>query len=191
MSHDACTLRERLRQGPLDFPAVVRIIDDVLEEIARVHARGLVDRALTPERVVVYRAGGLARARLSEAPPRARRPVEGVPDLADFDVGHGAFACMAPEQVRGNVNVDRRADVYAIGVIAFAALTRRFPFEETNALVLIARKLEGTPPTLESVTGRPYSPLLELFVATAMAADRDRRYQRVEVARAAWREATI
>jgi serine/threonine-protein kinase len=97
---------------------------------------------------------------------------------------------MAPEQVRGNMDVDGRADVYAVGVIAFAALTGRFPFERTNALVLIARKLERAPPTLESVSGRPFSALLELFVSTAMAADRDRRYPRVEVARAAWREAT-
>jgi serine/threonine-protein kinase len=98
---------------------------------------------------------------------------------------------MAPEQIRGNRDVDRRADIYAVGVLAFAALTRRFPFEETNALVLIARKLEGAPPTLESVGGRPFSPLLELFVATAMAVDRNRRYPRVAVARAAWREATL
>jgi serine/threonine-protein kinase len=172
---DECTLEERLQQGTLDFDDAVGIIDDVIEEIADVHADRRVDRALTPERVVLYRAGGRVHARLS--PPRVGE-------------SRDAFQCMAPEQVRGSRFVDRRADVYALGVVAFVALTRRFPFEETNACVLIAKKLEHSLRTLESVSGRPFPPLVELFVATATATDRDRRYPRIEVARAAWREAT-
>jgi serine/threonine-protein kinase len=183
------TLHQRLRQGLLDLRDAAAIIDDVLGEVAKVHAGGLVDRSLTPERVVLYRGADRLRARLEE-PARRRDRKAAEPDLSAMDAALAAFPCMAPEQVRGNTDVDRRADIYAVGVIAFAALTGRFPFERMNALVLIARKLEGAPPTLESARGRPFAPLLELFVTTAMAGDRDRRYPRIEVARAAWREAT-
>ena len=100
-----------------------------------------------------------------------------------------AFAFLAPEQVRGSTDIDARVDVYAVGVLAFLALTGKLPFAYAEALPGMVKKLEVDPPTLESVGGKPFAPLLELFVATAMATDRERRYPRIGVARAAWRVA--
>lgn len=188
MDHHELTLAERLDEGPLDVRDVVGIVDDVLDAIALVHATGLVYRTLAPELVVLAHHQDRLRARLAERPPRAM--VKGAAEPS-FGTTLGAFQCMAPEQVRGSSTVDGRADVYAVGAIAFTALTGRFPFEGVNALTLIAMKMEGLLPTLESVGGRSFAPLLELFVATAMAADRARRYPRIEVARSAWREATL
>jgi len=185
------TLEERIRQGPLDLGELVEIMDDVFDEVAGVHALGRVDAALTPRRLVIDWQDGRTHAHLSPPPPAPTfLGVEpGAPDLPAFETVEGDFSCLAPEQLPGTMDIDRRADIHALGAMAFRALTGRRPFESSSAMDLIWRKLRTAPPTLESVSGRRFSALMELFVATAMAADRDRRYPRVEVARAAWREA--
>jgi eukaryotic-like serine/threonine-protein kinase len=183
------TLRARVQTGPpLTIEQVSTIIDDLFTAVAKIHAQHQIDRALTPDRIVLDPMGRLSD--LTEPPPPPARSEESDPDLAEFDTVVGSFSFMAPEQVRGLRDVDLRADIYAIGAIAFYALTRHLPFEGTSSLVLIAKKLERPPPTLESVTNKAFTPLLELFIATAMSPDRERRYPRIEVARMAWREAT-
>jgi serine/threonine protein kinase len=75
------------------------------------------------------------------------------PSLTAFDATLGSFAYMGPEQVRGSARVDERADLYALGAVAFRALTGRLPFEGSNALTLIALKLDRDPPSLAQTTG--------------------------------------
>ena len=64
------------------------------------------------------------------------------PTLTAFDATLGSFAYMAPEQVRGAARADERADIYAVGAVAFRALSGRLPFEGTTAALLVAMKLE-------------------------------------------------
>lgn len=173
MSEMGETLTARLEAGPLSLREVELIVDDVLLDLERLHQRGLVDRGLSGDRVVIQRGADGPHARVRESAAQQT----------------ASFAFMAPEQVRGSVDVDARADVYAVGVLAFVALTSKLPFAHAEALSEMVKKLEVDPPTLESIGGKPFSPLLELFVATAMAVDRERRYPRIGVARAAWRVA--
>lgn len=180
MSDRGETLTARLASGPLSLREAELIVDDVLLDLERLHERGLVDRAVTAERVVIQRGAEGPHARLREA---AAEP------HAKEELVRTRFAFLAPEQVRARGDIDARADVYAVGVLAFLALTSKLPFTQADALSGMVKKLEVDPPTLESVSGKPFSPLLELFVATAMATDRERRYPRIGVARAAWRVA--
>ena len=85
------------------------------------------------------------------------------PSLTAFDATLGSFAYMAPEQVRGSARVDERADLYALGAVAFRALTGRLPFEGSNALTLIALKLDRDPPTLAQTTGDTWPAAIEKF----------------------------
>ena len=94
---------------------------------------------------------------------------------------------MAPEQVRGSARVDERADLYALGAVAFRALTGRLPFEGTNALTLIALKLDRDPPSLASTTGDEWPASIERFLAKIMARDREKRFSSAMEAVEAWR----
>src|SRR5205085_7378979 len=95
------------------------------------------------------------------------------PSLTAFDATLGSFAYMAPEQVRGSARVDERADLYALGAVAFRALTGRLPFEGTNALTLIALKLDREPPSLAATTGDEWPQSIERFLERMMARDRE------------------
>jgi serine/threonine-protein kinase len=94
---------------------------------------------------------------------------------------------MAPEQVRGSARVDARADLYALGAVAFRALSGRLPFEGQNALTLIALKLDREPPALSSITGDAWPATIEKFLAKMMARDREKRFASAEEALATWR----
>jgi hypothetical protein len=166
------SLTAMIARGPISTGALGTILEDVFAAL-----EGGVDRALTSERVLVDEA---MHARLGPVPPRSAL----VPGVWDENIIH-RFAFMAPEQVRGKSGVDVRADIYAIGAIAFHALMGTLPFVGTNALAMIALKLERPPPPL----GDAFSPLLQSFVRIAMAIEPKDRYPRLNVARLALRAA--
>jgi serine/threonine-protein kinase len=95
---------------------------------------------------------------------------------------------MAPEQVRGSARVDQRADLYALGAVAFRALTGRLPFEGSNALTLIALKLDRDPPSLAQTTGDTWPAAIEKFLSKIMSRDRERRFGSAVEAVEAWRK---
>ena len=109
------------------------------------------------------------------------------PSLTAFDATLGSFAYMAPEQVRGSARVDERADLYALGAVAFRALTGRLPFEGSNALTLIALKLDREPPSLAATTGDEWPTSIERFLERMMARDRERRFASASEALEVWR----
>ncbi|WP_257454258.1 protein kinase domain-containing protein [Archangium lipolyticum] len=86
----------------------------------------------------------------------------------------GKYVYMAPEQARGE-EVDRRADVFSLGVCLYEALTHVRPFARDNDLAVLNALLSGDfqPP---SALRSDLSPALEAVVLKAMAFDRARRY---------------
>ena len=95
---------------------------------------------------------------------------------------------MAPEQVRGSARVDERADLYALGAVAFRALTGRLPFEGSNALTLIALKLDRDPPTLAQTTGDTWPAAIEKFLSKIMSREREKRFGSAVDGLESWRK---
>ncbi len=94
---------------------------------------------------------------------------------------------MAPEQVRASARVDARADLYALGAVAFRLLTGRLPFEGSTAVNLIALKLDHEPPSLADITGDTWPTALEKTLSRLMARQRERRFASAREALEAWR----
>ena len=186
------SLSDRLkREQYLPLSEVGGIIDDVLQGLVAAHAAGVVHRDLKPGNIFVERTGDPKR------PERAKVLDFGIskiathkkeePTLTAFDATLGSFAYMAPEQIRGAARADERADIYAIGAVAFRALAGRLPFEGSSAAVLVSLKLDRNAPSLAEATGEKWPAGVERFLEKALARHREKRFETAAEALEAWR----
>jgi len=122
------TLRDILNRGPLDTLSAWRYLREIGDGLQHAHDAGIVHRDLKPTNVLIHSDGramladfGLARG--------AGQPTH----LTTVGLAIGTPGYMAPEQVMGH-DVDRRADIYAMGVLTFEMLTGRLPFIGANRM---------------------------------------------------------
>ena len=151
------SLRAQLTSGRMDTRVTLRVLADVARALAYAHDEGVVHRDIKPENVLI--AHGVAVVTdfgIAKAIDAARvdRTGSGITQLG---TALGTPAYMAPEQAAGETNVDRRADLYAWGVLAYECLTRTHPFADSKTTrALITAHLVAEPTHIAeraSVTG--------------------------------------
>lgn len=186
------SLADRLkREQYLPLSEVGPLIEDVLQGLAAAHSASVIHRDLKPGNIFIEDTGD------PNKPERAKILDFGIsklaakekeePTLTAFDATLGSFAYMAPEQIRGAARADERADIYAIGAVAFRSLTGRLPFEGTSAAVLVSLKLDRNAPSLEEVTGEKWPSGVERFLERALDRNRESRFSGAMEALTAWR----
>ena len=172
------SLRQRLERGPLAIRETVAILEDVARALAYAHERGIVHRDLKPDNILISTGGaatltdfGVAKA-LGAA--RAAGPAGTSAALTQDGTALGTPAYMAPEQAAGEPEIDRRADIYALGITAYEMLEGHAPFRNRPPGALIAAQIAETPPPLS----RPDVPApLARLVADCLAKDPAQRPQ--------------
>jgi serine/threonine protein kinase len=137
------------RQRRLSTVQAVQTILPVASALVAAHAKGIVHRDLKPENIViVHDESGSSRPKVvdfgiakltSETLDEQRKQVETVVGSPDY---------MSPEQARGEVDVDQRADVWAFAVVLYEMLAGRRPFEGPNYHALLTSIVEDEPPPL-------------------------------------------
>jgi len=186
------SLAERLkREQYLPLSEVGPIIDDVLQGLAAAHAANVIHRDLKPGNIFLEYMGlpdRRERAKILDfGISKLTRREKEEPTLTAFDATLGSFAYMAPEQVRGAARADERADIYAVGAVAFRALSGRLPFEGSTAAVLVSLKLDRSAPSLHEATGEKWPSGIERFLERALDRRREQRFATAEEALSAWR----
>ena len=168
---DGAPLSQIVREGgPLSPRAAVAILLDVAAALGYAHEFGIVHRDVKAENILVDRATGRALvtdfgiARLAEAAP-----------LTATGTVLGTVYYMSPEQVAGDA-VDPRSDIYSLGVVAFFALSGRFPFEHATASAVLVAHVTKAAPSLAAVATTVPFPLASA-VDRALAKDPAARYQ--------------
>ena len=175
------TLRARLeRDGQLTIAAATRLTRDVADALAHAHARGVVHRDIKPENVLcsgphaLVTDFGIAKALSDDA--RITGEHDAIGTLTQVGTSIGTPAYMAPEQVAGDPNIDHRADLYALGVVAYEALTGAPPFSGDSPQQVLAAHLSKTPEPL--ATKRPdVPPALATAVMRCLEKEPDARWQ--------------
>ncbi len=167
---DGDTMAARIkREGPLDVAEARELLGEVASGVAAAHAAGVVHRDLKPANVLISRAGrsvkvidfGLARASYM-AGMTATGMILGTPEY------------MAPEQIKGG-RTDARTDVYALGAMAYFALTGRAPFAGETAIAIGFAQVHEPPPRVRE--HRPEVPAaLEAAILRALEKDPTRRF---------------
>jgi serine/threonine protein kinase len=135
------TLRDILNRGPLDPLTAWRYLREIGDGLQHAHDAGIVHRDLKPTNVLIHQDGramladfGLARG--------AGQPTH----LTTIGLAIGTPGYMAPEQVMGH-DVDKRADIYAMGVLTFEMLTGKLPFSGSNRMEVAYATVNGPIPS--------------------------------------------
>ena len=138
------TLADRIKQGPIPLDEAMRIARQIADGLAAAHDRGVVHRDLKPANIKITPDGtvklldfGLARA-AAVATVAADDAATVAYSMVGGDVIAGTPAYMAPEQARG-LALDKRADIWAFGVVLYEMLTGTAPFRgETTTDIMAA-----------------------------------------------------
>jgi serine/threonine-protein kinase len=171
---DGPSLAQLIRDGgPLTPRTAVSILYDVGDALGYAHGAGVVHRDVKAENILLDRSSSRALvtdfgiARVAEAAP-----------LTATGTVLGTVHYMSPEQVAGEA-VDRRSDVYSLGVVAFYALAGRFPFDSpTASAVLVAHVTKEAPSLVNTAPSVPRG--LARLVDRCLAKDPDSRVQSCE-----------
>lgn len=159
--------------GPQPLGRVVHILSQVCDALGAAHEKGIVHRDLKPENVFLCPRGddpdfakvldfGISKMQDSDAEsPRSK-------GLTRTGMAMGTPYYMAPEQAQGKKDIDHRADIYALGVILFQALTNQYPFDDESYPMLVVKICtEDAPPITNFRSDLP--PEIATLVARMLA----------------------
>jgi serine/threonine-protein kinase len=162
------------REGRLPVTEAVNILAEVADALACAHEQGIVHRDIKPANILVGQGHamvadfGIAKAVHRSAAGRG---------ITNTGVSIGTPAYMAPEQAVGDPNVDHRADLYALGVVAYELLTGQTPFADPNMATMVAAALTKPAPSISTaIPSCP--PRLASLVASLLEKDPTKRPQR-------------
>ncbi len=179
------SLEARIRREKTLSPQVtVAMLAPVLDALSAVHAKAIVHRDLKPANVFVSRNedGEEVVKILDFGVSRVREGRRVATTAAGVVVGTPRF--MAPEQARGVSDLDARADIYAVGAIAYACLAGRPPYADMGFVDVISAILTGPPTPIAQLA--PSAPdALVAVIEKAMARAREARYDNAAEMRAA------
>ena len=134
--------------GPLPPHRVLYLLRQVCHSLADAHARGLVHRDIKPANIYVCRMGleyDFVKV-LDFGLVKVRDRVGGLETLVTMDhTTTGTPAYMAPEIIVGEADVDRRADVYAVGCVAYFLLTGQLVFEADTPMKMLMQHVHAMP----------------------------------------------
>jgi serine/threonine protein kinase len=184
---DGMDLETLVRQhGTLSAGRVIHILRQVCDSLEEAHSRGLVHRDIKPANIHLGTVGlhhdfvkvldfGLVKEVSSVSAGDSMATIPGQMAL-------GTPAYMAPEMALGEA-VDGRADIYALGCVAYFLLTGQLVFEAEKAFQMIARHLQTAPIPPSERSDQTISPELERLILKCLAKDpRDRPQSAAQLA---------
>ena len=147
-------LGRRLRRGPLELADAVTLTHAVCLALAVAHRRGVVHRDIKPSNLYLVDGEPSKVKVLDFGAARFDRGASHAATASGVVLGTPGY--MAPEQVRDERPVDRRADIFALGCVLFEVVTGQPAFSAQHVLALLGKILRDDPPLLRAlVPGAP------------------------------------
>ncbi|MDG3003802.1 serine/threonine-protein kinase [Paludisphaera mucosa] len=162
--------------GALPAGRLVYLMRQVCAGLAEAHSLGIIHRDLKPANIFVALRGGEADvAKVLDFGLVKLTADPNAPELTTDRTVSGTPSFMAPEQATGESPVDPRTDIYALGAIAYYALTAKLPFQGTTAMaIMIAQVRDPVVPPSKVKEGVPED--LERIILRCLSKNPDDRY---------------
>jgi serine/threonine-protein kinase len=168
--HPKGTLADLVKKGRMPTRVAARIVSQVAAALDEAHKHEIVHRDVKPANILLDARG---EPQLSDF--GVARLADAASSLTRTGLHVGSPLYMSPEQWQGG-GVDARADVYALGVIAFEMLTASAPFAADSPAAIMRLHLDGAIPSAASL--RPeLPPAVDDFFETALSKDPAQRFQ--------------
>ena len=166
------TLEDLMLEGPMDWPEVLPLVEQMLEALEHAHGEEVIHRDIKPqnvmlgaEKTVKVTDFGLAKVHRGDSKATVTQGV------------HGTLNYMSPEQVKGSADLDHRSDLYSLGMTVYEMLAGELPFDEDSDEFAQMRTIveEELPPPDECTPEVPDE--ISGLVMTALEKDPDDRFQ--------------
>lgn len=167
---DGVTLKDRMDQkGALSLEEAIHYLRQILSALSHAHERGVVHHDIKPENILL----------LSDATVKVTDfGIASVPHFEDdsmSDEAVGSVHYISPEQARGDVT-DNRSDLYSVGVMMYAMLTGKLPFDASSPVDVARMQVEKPPyPPCKLIPELPIG--FQQVIFRAMAKNPSQRYQ--------------
>jgi serine/threonine protein kinase len=166
---DGGTLKDRLRR-PISVPEAVDYMIQAAQGLDCAHRNGIIHRDVKPANMLLHKDGYLLLSDFGIA-----KILEGTTNLTRVGTGIGTPQYMSPEQGTGQA-VDRRSDIYSLGIVLFHCLTGRVPFTADNPLSITVKHLNEPLPVEALRMANVPMPIEQAVVKMTAKAPQD-RYQ--------------
>lgn len=169
--------------GPVPAERALYLLRQVCHSLADAHARGLVHRDIKPANIYVCRMGleYYVVKVLDFGLVKFHHRTGGPDTLATLDhTTSGTPAYMAPETILGDVDVDRRTDVYSFGCVAYYLLTGQLVFEADTPMKMLMQHVQAQPIPPSQRTELPIPRQLDELVMACLQKDPNLRPQNAE-----------
>ncbi len=162
------TLKERIRQGSV-LEGWLSILRQISSALGYAHARGFIHRDIKPANILFQEDGSVVLSDFGIA-----KDMSSDEQLTRMGFTVGTPEYMSPEQALGR-SVDRRSDLYSLGVVFYEMLTARKPFVARDAFAVALMHANQPPPPLPE-SAKAY----ESIVGRLLAKDPDQRFATAE-----------
>lgn len=180
---DGVTLVDLLRlEGSIPAARVVHLIRQVCLSLREAHSQKLIHRDIKPQNIMVCRRGGQGDViKVLDFGLVKSVSEDASPQLTSTGAFFGTPLYMSPERLRDPLNVDARADIYAIGAVAFELLTSRPVFHGTSQADILDKAMNAKPERVSSLAARPVPQELDDLIDSCLAKNPDDRPRSIDV----------
>ncbi len=170
------TIADDINAGKI-FPEqeAIEIIIQVCHALQHAHAHGLVHRDVKPKNIMINEQGVVKLADMGLA--RETTDIEAA--QSEEGKAYGTPYYIAPEQIRGKIDIDGRADIYGLGATFYHMVTGRVPFTGDDSAEIMKKHLKEKlvpPDHINTSLSAGVSEVIEIM----MAKHREDRYKNVE-----------
>ncbi len=168
---DGITLKNYIEhKGALSVKETISYSIQILRALEHAHLGGIIHRDIKPQNIMLLKNGQIKVTDFGIAKlPDAKT-------LTATDKAIGTVYYISPEQAAGEKGIDRRADLYSVGVMMYEMITGKLPFDAENPVSIALKQINEEPkPPSALVPTMPKG--LEQIILFAMEKDKDKRFQ--------------